>query len=130
MLGALCYVCVPNIDKLTSQPLQLELGEPAPVLEPLKFVSGECSTMYRQVCIDTVFFRLSAHDELSAQRLFYTVRRGMASATVAKNLVKLPPRRIKKSEITDLSSCRVCKPALNSAISALLLSLCIFAARS
>ena len=33
-------------------------------------------------------------------------------------LLKLPPRRSKKSEITYLSSCRVCKPALNSTISA------------
>ena len=35
---------VPNIDKFTSWPLQLELGSPAPVLEPLEFVSGECSS--------------------------------------------------------------------------------------
>ena len=53
------------------------------------------------------YFRLSAHDQISAQDLYFTVRGGM---------VKLPPRRRKKSVITYLSSCRVCKPALNSAI--------------
>ena len=41
---ALCYVCVPNIDELTIRTFQLELGEFAPVLEPLEFVSGECSS--------------------------------------------------------------------------------------
>ena len=30
--------------KFRSLPLQFELGSPAPVLEPLKFVSGECSS--------------------------------------------------------------------------------------
>ena len=44
VLGALCYVCVPNIDKLTIRTFQLELGEFAPGLEPLEFVSGECSS--------------------------------------------------------------------------------------
>ena len=44
MLGALCYVCVPNIDKLTIWTLQLELGEFGPGLESLEFVSGECSS--------------------------------------------------------------------------------------
>ena len=43
MLGALCYVCVPNMDELTIRTFQLELGEFAPGLEPLEFVSGECS---------------------------------------------------------------------------------------
>ena len=62
----------------------------------------------------TVFFRLSAHDQLSAHPSFFTVRGGTASATVRKNLAKPSPRRSKKSEITYLSSCRVCKPALNS----------------
>ena len=44
VLGALCYVCVPNIDELTILTFQLELGEFAPGLEPLEFVSGECSS--------------------------------------------------------------------------------------
>ena len=44
MLGALCYICVPNIDKLTICLFQLELGEFSPGLEPLEFVSGECSS--------------------------------------------------------------------------------------
>ena len=44
MLGALCYVCVPNIDKLTIGTFQLELGEFDPGLETLEFVSGECSS--------------------------------------------------------------------------------------
>ena len=43
MLGALCYLCVPNIDELTIRKFQLELGEFAPGLEPLEFVSVECS---------------------------------------------------------------------------------------
>ena len=43
MLGALCYVCVPNIDELTIRKFQLELGEFAPGLEPLEFVSVECN---------------------------------------------------------------------------------------
>ena len=47
MVGALCYVYVPNIDKLTILTFQLELGEFAPGLEPLEFVSGECrSNLY------------------------------------------------------------------------------------
>ena len=50
--------------------------------------------------------------------LFFTVRGGMASAIVIKKLVKLPPRRSKKHKVTYLSSCQACKPALNSAISA------------
>ena len=32
------------MDKLTSWPFQLELGEFAPGLESLEFVSGECSS--------------------------------------------------------------------------------------
>ena len=40
---ALWYVCVPKIDKLNIWTFQLELGEFAPGLEPLEFVSGECS---------------------------------------------------------------------------------------
>ena len=68
--------------------------------------------------VSTIFFRLSAQAQISAQGLFFTVRGGMTSANVTEKLVKLPPRRSKKSEITYLSSCRVCKPALNSAISA------------
>ena len=44
MLGALCYVCVPNIDELTIRTFPLELGEFAPGLEPLEFVSGECTS--------------------------------------------------------------------------------------
>ena len=44
MLGALCYVCVPNIDELTILTFQLELGDFAPGLKPLEFVSGECSS--------------------------------------------------------------------------------------
>ena len=67
---------------------------------------------------NTLFFGSRAHARISAQDLFFMVRGGMASATVIKQLVKLSPRRSKKSEITYLSSCRVCKPALNSAISA------------
>ena len=43
-LGALCYVCVPNIDKLMIWTFQLKLGEFAPGLEPLELVSGECSS--------------------------------------------------------------------------------------
>ena len=35
-----------------------------------------------------------------------------------EKLVKLPPRKSKKSKITYLSTCCVCKPAMNSAISA------------
>ena len=66
----------------------------------------------------TVFFQLSAHDRLSAHPLFFTVRGGTASATLMKNLTKPSPRRSKKSEITYLSSCRVCKPALKSAVCA------------
>ena len=64
--------------------------------------------LYR-ICINchTKFFRLSLNDRLSTQPLFFTVRGGTASKTVLKNLVKLPPRRSKKSEITYLSSCRV-----------------------
>ena len=50
--------------------------------------------------------------------LFFTVKGGMASAIVIKKLVKLPPRRSKKCKVTYLSSCRVCKSALNYAISA------------
>ena len=42
----------------------------------------------------------------------------MASAIVIKKHVKLPPRRSKKRKVTYLSSCQVCKSALNSAISA------------
>ena len=68
--------------------------------------------------LNTVFARLCAHTQISAQPLFFTVRVGTASANVMKNLVKLPPRRSMRSEITYLSSCRVCKPALNSTISA------------
>ena len=48
MLGALCYVCVPNIDKLTTSTFQLELGEFAPGLKPLEFVSGECSSSFNK----------------------------------------------------------------------------------
>ena len=44
VLGALCYVCVPNIDKLTIWTFQLELGEFAPGLDPLELVSGKCSS--------------------------------------------------------------------------------------
>ena len=44
VLGALCYVCVPKIDKLTIWTFQLELVEFDPGLEPLEFVSGECSS--------------------------------------------------------------------------------------
>ena len=52
MLGALCYVCVPNLDELTILTFQLELGEFAPGLEPLEFVSGECSSnIYIYICI-------------------------------------------------------------------------------
>ena len=42
--------------------------------------------------------------------------RGNGQRKCHEKLVKLPPRRSKKSETTYLSSCRVCKPALNSAI--------------
>ena len=35
--------------------------------------------------IITVFFRLSAHAQISAQGLFFTVRGGMANTTVMKN---------------------------------------------
>ena len=49
MLGALCYVCVPNIDELTISRYQLKLGEFAPGLEPLEFVSGECSSRSARV---------------------------------------------------------------------------------
>ena len=66
----------------------------------------------------TIFFRLGTHAQISAQGLFFTVRGWMTSTNVTKKLVKLPPRRSKKSKITYLSSCCVCKPALNSAISA------------
>ena len=34
----------------------------------------------------TVFFRLRAHAQISAQGLFFTVRRGMTSVNVTKNL--------------------------------------------
>ena len=44
MLGALCYVCVTDIDELTIRTFQLELDEFVPGLEPLEFVSGECSS--------------------------------------------------------------------------------------
>ena len=39
---------VHNIDKLTSWPLRLKLGEPAPVIEPLEFVSGECGSRFKK----------------------------------------------------------------------------------
>ena len=66
----------------------------------------------------TVFARLSAQSRTPPPPpppLFFMVRGGMASAIVMKNF---PPIRSKKSKITYLSSCRVCKPALNSTISA------------
>ena len=49
-------MCVPNIDKLTIRKFQLELGEFAPGLEPLEFVSVECSPniyiyIYIYICI-------------------------------------------------------------------------------
>ena len=44
-----------------------------------------------------VFARLSAHTQISAQPLFFTVRGGTASAKVLKGLVKLPPGRSMKS---------------------------------
>ena len=50
MLGALCYGCVPNIDELTILTFQLELGEFVPGLEPLEFVSGECSSTLQWDC--------------------------------------------------------------------------------
>ena len=40
------YICVPNIDELRIWRFQLELGEFAPGLESLEFVSGECSSIY------------------------------------------------------------------------------------
>ena len=58
MLGALCYVCVPYIDELTIWTFQLELGEFAPGLEPLEFVSGECSSRITgdlHHCLNAVF---------------------------------------------------------------------------
>ena len=53
MLDALCYVCVPNTDKLTIWTFQLELGEFAPGLEPLEFVSGECSSTVFKLIFST-----------------------------------------------------------------------------
>ena len=44
--------------------------------------------------------------------------RGNDQRKCYEKLVKLPPRRCKKSKIIYLSSCWVCKPTLNSAISA------------
>ena len=46
MLGALCYVCVANIDELTIWTFQLELGEFGTGLEPLEFVSAALLTTY------------------------------------------------------------------------------------
>ena len=47
VLDVLCYVCVPNIVEFASWWRQLELGSPALMLEPLKFVSGECDSSRR-----------------------------------------------------------------------------------
>ena len=55
MLGALCYVCVPNIHELTIKTFQLELGEFAPGLEQLEFVSGECSSTICAQIINRTF---------------------------------------------------------------------------
>ena len=55
MLGALCYVYLPNIYKLMSWPLQLELGEPATVLEPLEFVSAALCSTYNILWMNDTF---------------------------------------------------------------------------
>ena len=55
MLGALCYVYVSKIDELTIRTFQLELGEFAPWLEQLEFVSGECSSTFYYTIVQEKF---------------------------------------------------------------------------
>ena len=72
------------------------------------------SAMLKSRSISTIFVRLSAHDRIG-ERAYFSRLEGNGQPICHEKRVKPPPRS-KKSEITYLSSCYACKPALNSAI--------------